>query len=59
MFTRDSRKVINILKELTLGNDTETRIKDLKCDRKVMQELQAHYDSTSYGARKKIFLDPT
>ena len=39
MFIRDSRKVINIIKELTLGNDAETWIKGLKCDRKAMQEL--------------------
>ena len=31
MFTRDSRKVIDILKELTLGTDAETWIKGLKC----------------------------
>ena len=44
---RDSRKVLNILKELTLGTDTETRIKGLKCSRKSTQELQDHYDGTS------------
>ena len=47
MFTRDSRKFIDIIKELTLGTDAETWIKGLKCDRKAMQELQAHYDGTS------------
>ena len=36
MFTRDSRKVLDIIKELTLGTDTETWIKDIKCGRKVM-----------------------
>ena len=30
MFTRDSSKVIDILKELTLGTDAETWIKGLK-----------------------------
>ena len=53
MFTRDSRKVLDILKELTLGTDAETWIKGLKCGRKAMQELQAHYDGTSEGARRK------
>ena len=47
MFTRDSMNVIDILKELTLGTDSETPIKDLKCGRKAIQELQAHYDVTS------------
>ena len=37
MFTRDSRKVLDIIKELALGNDAETRIKGLKCGRKAMQ----------------------
>ena len=37
MFTRDSRKVIDILKGLTLGTDAETWIKGLRCGRKVMQ----------------------
>ena len=53
MFNRDSRKVVDILKELTLGTDAETWIKGLKCVRKAMQELQAHYDGTSEGARRK------
>ena len=53
IFTRDSRKVLDIIKELTLGNDAETWIKGLKCGRKAMQDLQAHYDGTSGGARRK------
>ena len=53
MFIRDSRKVLGILKELTLGTDVETWIKGLNCGRKVMQELQSHYDGTSEGARMK------
>ena len=36
MFTRDSRKVLDILKELNLGTDTETWTKGLKCIRKAM-----------------------
>ena len=46
MFTIESRKVLDIIKEPTLGTDAETWIKDLKCDRKEMQELQARYDGT-------------
>ena len=52
-FTRYSRKVIDITKELNLGTETETCIKGLKCVRKEMYELQAHYDGTSEGARRK------
>ena len=47
MFTRDSREVLDILKELTLGNDTETWMKGLKCGIKEMQELQSHFDGPS------------
>ena len=53
MFTKDSRKVLDILKELTLGTDAETWIKGLKCDRKAIQELQAHHDSKPEGALRK------
>ena len=55
MFARDSRKVINIIKELTLGTESETWIKGLKCGRKAMQELQDNYDGTSEGSRRKKF----
>ena len=47
LFTRHSSKVLDILKELTLGTDSETWIKGLKCGRKAMQELQYHYDGPS------------
>ena len=53
MFTRDSRKFLDIIKELTLGTNAETWIKDLKCCRKAMQELQSHYDGKSEGPRRK------
>ena len=53
MFNRDSRKVIDIIKELTLGIDAETWIKCIKCGIKGMQELQPHYNGTSEGARMK------
>ena len=52
MFTRYSRKVINILKELNLGTDAEEWIKGPKCGRKEIQELQAHYDGTSEVSRR-------
>ena len=53
LFTRDSRKFLDILKEMSLGTDAETSIKGLKCGRKAIQELQAHYDGTSEGAQMK------
>ena len=53
MFTIDSSKVLDILKELTLGTDAETWVKGLKCGRKEMQELQPHYYGTSEGAQRK------
>ena len=54
VFTRDSRKALDILKELTLGTDAETWIKCIKCGRKAIQQLQAHYDGTSEGAQRKL-----
>ena len=39
IFTRDSSKVLKILKELTIGTDAETWIKGLIIFRKEMQEL--------------------
>ena len=53
MFTRDSRKILDILKKLTLGTDAETWINGLKCSRKAMQELQSHYNNKSKGSRRK------
>ena len=54
MFTRDSRKALDILKELTLETDAETWIKCINCRRKVIQQLQAHYDGTSEGAQRNL-----
>ena len=48
MFTRDPRKVLDIIKELTLGTDAETGIKALKCAKQEMRELQSHYDGGSF-----------
>ena len=53
MFTRNSRKVLDTLKELTFGTEPETYIKGPKCGRKGVQELQSHYDGTSERARRK------
>ena len=53
MFTRYQRKVLDILKELTLGTDSETWIKSLKCGRNSIQELQAYYYGTSEGSWRK------
>ena len=53
MIIRDSSKVLNILKKLTLGTYAETFFKGLGCDIRVMKELQAHYDGTSEGAQRK------
>ena len=53
MFTRDSRKVVYIIKELIIGTDSETWIKGIKCGRKAMQELQAHYEGKSEGSQRK------
>ena len=33
MFTRDSRKFLDIIKELTVGTDAETWIKGVNCGR--------------------------
>ena len=37
IFTRDSKEVLDKLKETTLGNDDETSIKGLKRERKSIQ----------------------
>ena len=53
MFKRESRKVLDILKQLTLGGNPKTWIKGLKCGINSMQELQDHFHSTSEGAQRK------
>ena len=53
MFTSESTKFLDIIRETNLGTDNETWIKGLKCIRKSMQEIQAHYDGTSKGAKSK------
>ena len=53
LFIRDSRKIIDIIKELTLGTDAKTWIKGLKCVRKAMQELKYCCYGMSEGAQRK------
>ena len=53
MFKRDSRKLLDIIKELNLGTDSKTWIKGLKYFRKATQELQDHYYVTSEGSQRK------
>ena len=56
MFVRDSRKVIDILKELTFDTDSKTWIKGIKCGIKATQDLQDHYDGISEGILRKKLL---
>ena len=58
MFIRDSGKVLDIIKEPTLGIDAETYIKGLEWGIKVTQDLQDNCDDTPEGARrKKVAID--
>ena len=52
MFARYSRKVLNIIKELTLGTDETIWIKGIKCGRESMQYQQANCGGTSKGAQR-------
>ena len=47
VFTRDSSKDLNILKEPAIGKDSKTWIKVPKCDIKSMSEIQYHYGGIS------------
>ena len=49
MLMQDSRKVLDVLKEMNLGTYTETWIKGLKCGIKSTKELKYHYDGTLEG----------
>lgn len=53
MFTRDSKKVLALLKELTVGTPAETWMKGKKCGREDMMALQSHYDGKTEGERRK------
>ena len=51
-FNRDTKRVIQIIRELTNGTDAEEWIKGLKCGRQAMQALQLHYDGDAAGKSK-------
>ena len=53
MFTRDSKKVLTLLKELTNGTPAETWMKGKRCGRDAMEALQSHYDGKAEGERRK------
>ena len=53
IFTIDSMKVLYVLREPTLVTDSETWIKGIKCGRKSIQEIQAHYYGAPVGAQRK------
>ena len=53
MFTRYPMKVLDIIKELSLDNNSEICIKGLKCCREDIQELQDNYYVTPQGAQRK------
>ena len=47
MFSRDTKKVLVILKELTLDNNADTWMKRKHCGQEAMLEFQNHYDGKS------------
>ena len=49
MFKTGSKRVLTILKELTIGTDAEAWMKGIKCERLTMIALQTRYD----GPRRK------
>ena len=49
MFTRDYRKILTILKELSLVTDSETWIKGIKSGMRAIQDLLDKYDGSSEG----------
>ncbi len=53
VFDMDTKTVLSVLKECTLGTEAETWIKNIKCGRVAMQALQRHYDGTD-EARKRL-----
>ena len=52
MFKRDSKHVLQILKELTNGTQAETWMKKKTCGRLAMIALQDHYDGKAEGERR-------
>ena len=53
MFSRDTKKVLAILKEIKLYTDTETWMKGKYFGREEILSLQNHYDIKSEGERRK------
>ena len=52
-FKRDSKHVLQILKELTNGTSAETWMKGKTCGRLAFLALQDHYDGKAEGERRK------
>ena len=51
--SRDTKKVLAIIKELTLDTDFETWMKGKYCGREVMLALHNNYGRKSEGERRK------
>ena len=54
LFSRNTNKVLEILKELTVDTYAETLIKGKRFGQEAMLELQNNYDVKSEGKRRKI-----
>ena len=58
IFSRDTKKVLAILKELTVDTDAETWMKDKRCGQKAILALENHYDGKSEDEiRKQVAKD--
>ena len=53
MSSCDTKKVLEILKELTVDTDSETWVKGKWCGREAMLELKNNYDGKFEGERRK------
>ena len=53
MFYHDTKKVLSIIKELTVDTDAETWMKGKLCGRESILELQNYYDGKSEGKHMK------
>ena len=53
MFSRNTKKVLTILKDLTVDNYAETCMKWKRCGQEAMLILQNHSDGKSEGERSK------
>ena len=52
MFKRDSKRVLGVLRELTIGSQADTWMKGKRCGREAMKALQAHYDGATESGRR-------